>query len=335
MPLWVLWWNALQMLRPAFSRLQTFLWFATTVAGFTVRTEHLDVTSIVRALKLMPGCYGNLIKHMHSSAVRGRLVRGIMPDQATWIAGRSTAIALFGLRDVPAGLSAGNVEALITAFRTRLVPALEAVGKARDAFARLEAKNLYSNASVAFKAYRDVAASLSAFPAGEPLIPALAAIDAGERNRLRAVIEAAGADAEACAALLKYPLIDSVPPDLAAELQRALETLKPPIHPALTAWTTKASEWIRLLARGKPPTNGGSAGGATGTGSGPSTPGGAYAGAGKSQSDALPSLLVRDAASLDATLEQLRRFASAHFAADERSIAIDVRVVDPVVTDRA
>src|SRR5450755_382719 len=70
MPLWVLWWNALQMLRPAFSRLQTFLWFATTVAGFTVRTEHLGVTSIVRALKLMPGCYGNLVKHMHSSAVR-------------------------------------------------------------------------------------------------------------------------------------------------------------------------------------------------------------------------------------------------------------------------
>ena len=70
MPLWVSWWNALQMLRPAFSRLQTFLWFATTVAGFTVRTEHLGVTSIVRALKLKPGCYGYLIKYMHSSAVR-------------------------------------------------------------------------------------------------------------------------------------------------------------------------------------------------------------------------------------------------------------------------
>jgi len=70
MPLWVLWWNALQMLRPAFSRLQTFLWFATTVAGFTVRTEHLGVSSIVRALKLMSRCYGSLVKSMHSSAVR-------------------------------------------------------------------------------------------------------------------------------------------------------------------------------------------------------------------------------------------------------------------------
>ena len=78
MPLWVLWWNALQMLRPAFSRLQTFLWFATTVAGFTVRTEHLGVTSIVRALKLKPGCYGYVIKHMHSSAV------GINDLNALW-----------------------------------------------------------------------------------------------------------------------------------------------------------------------------------------------------------------------------------------------------------
>ena len=57
MPLWVLWWNALQLVRPAFSRLRTFLWFATAVAGFTVRTELLGVTSIVRALKLRPKCY--------------------------------------------------------------------------------------------------------------------------------------------------------------------------------------------------------------------------------------------------------------------------------------
>jgi hypothetical protein len=70
MPLWVLWWNALHLLQPAFSRLRAFFWFATTVAGFTVRTEHLGVSSIVRALGLNAGCYDNLIKNMHSSAVR-------------------------------------------------------------------------------------------------------------------------------------------------------------------------------------------------------------------------------------------------------------------------
>ena len=52
MSLWVPWWNAIWQLRPAFSRLRSFLWFATAVAGFTVRTELLGVTSLVRALKL-------------------------------------------------------------------------------------------------------------------------------------------------------------------------------------------------------------------------------------------------------------------------------------------
>ena len=70
MPLWVLWWNALQTVRPAFTRLRTFLWFATVVAGFAVRTEHLGVTSIVRALKLRPKCYDALLDNVHSSAVR-------------------------------------------------------------------------------------------------------------------------------------------------------------------------------------------------------------------------------------------------------------------------
>jgi len=69
-PLWVLWWNALQTVRPAFTRLRTFLWFATVVAGFAVRTEHLGVTSIVRALQLRPKCYDALLDNVHSSAVR-------------------------------------------------------------------------------------------------------------------------------------------------------------------------------------------------------------------------------------------------------------------------
>ncbi len=70
MPLWILWWNALQTVRPAFTRLRTFLRFATAVAGFAVRTEHLGMTSIVRALKLRPKCYEALLDNMHSSAVR-------------------------------------------------------------------------------------------------------------------------------------------------------------------------------------------------------------------------------------------------------------------------
>ena len=60
MSLWTNWWNAIWWLRPAFSRLQTFLWFATAVAGFTVRTHMLGVTSIVRALNLDARCYSRV-----------------------------------------------------------------------------------------------------------------------------------------------------------------------------------------------------------------------------------------------------------------------------------
>jgi hypothetical protein len=68
--LWGSWWNAIQSLRPAFSRLRAFMWFATIVAGMTVRTELLGVTSIVRALNLRPNLYNPLRKHFHSSAVK-------------------------------------------------------------------------------------------------------------------------------------------------------------------------------------------------------------------------------------------------------------------------
>ena len=70
MSLWIPWWNAIWRLRPAFSRLRSFLWFATAVAGFTVRTELLGVTSLVRALKLDARFYNKLVDHFHSPAVK-------------------------------------------------------------------------------------------------------------------------------------------------------------------------------------------------------------------------------------------------------------------------
>jgi hypothetical protein len=68
--LWGSWWNAIQLLRPAFSRLNTFMWFATVVAGMTVRVDLLGVSSIVRALNLQPTFYDALRKHFHSSGVK-------------------------------------------------------------------------------------------------------------------------------------------------------------------------------------------------------------------------------------------------------------------------
>ena len=69
MSLWMHWWNSIQLLRPACSRTRTFMWFVTAVAGLTVRTEMLGVTSIVRALKLHPRFYERLLNQFHSTAI--------------------------------------------------------------------------------------------------------------------------------------------------------------------------------------------------------------------------------------------------------------------------
>lgn len=86
--LWGIWWNAILLLRPAFSRLRTFMWFVTAVAGLTVRVELLGVTSIVRALNLRPGLYTKLLDHFHSSGIEldrlsalwARAVLGLFPS---------------------------------------------------------------------------------------------------------------------------------------------------------------------------------------------------------------------------------------------------------------
>ena len=70
MSLWMHWWNAIWLLRPAFSRLKTFLWFATAVAGFAVVSDMLGVTSIVRALNLDARCYKTIIDCFNSSDVK-------------------------------------------------------------------------------------------------------------------------------------------------------------------------------------------------------------------------------------------------------------------------
>jgi DDE superfamily endonuclease len=68
--LWNSCWSALQALRPAFSRHDTFLWFATAVVGMMVRSDLLGLTSIIRALNLEPKFYHPLRRHFHSSAVK-------------------------------------------------------------------------------------------------------------------------------------------------------------------------------------------------------------------------------------------------------------------------
>lgn len=69
MILWLHFWKIMHALRPAFSRLTTFLWFTTSVAGFITRADLAGVTSIVRALGLKPLYYDRLLDFFHSTAV--------------------------------------------------------------------------------------------------------------------------------------------------------------------------------------------------------------------------------------------------------------------------
>jgi hypothetical protein len=68
--LWIFWWDAIVLLRPAFSRARTFMWFAVCVAGLSVRTERMGVTSFIRALGLHARFYDNLLDNFHSTAIK-------------------------------------------------------------------------------------------------------------------------------------------------------------------------------------------------------------------------------------------------------------------------
>ena len=70
MRLWSRWWSVVWQLRPACSRLRSFLWFATCVAGMIVRADLLGVTSTIRALGLQQKYYDALLDSFHSSAIK-------------------------------------------------------------------------------------------------------------------------------------------------------------------------------------------------------------------------------------------------------------------------
>lgn len=77
MKLWLQLWNTLVLLRPAFNRTRTFLWFVTCVIGLIVRKDLAGVTSIVRALGLRSMYYDRLLDFFHSNAVNRNLLSKI------------------------------------------------------------------------------------------------------------------------------------------------------------------------------------------------------------------------------------------------------------------
>ncbi len=67
MKLWIKWWSVVRQLRPACSRLRSFLWFVTALAGFTVRPDILGASSFIRGLGLKGIYYDNLLDFFHSN----------------------------------------------------------------------------------------------------------------------------------------------------------------------------------------------------------------------------------------------------------------------------
>ncbi len=67
--LWEHWWILVCELQSACARTRTFLWMAVCLAGMTTRKDIMGVTSIVRALGLLPICYDRLLDFFHSPAL--------------------------------------------------------------------------------------------------------------------------------------------------------------------------------------------------------------------------------------------------------------------------
>jgi len=67
--LWKKWWELARRLRGACARTRTFSWMIVCLMGMTTRVEVVGVTSIVRALGLLPSCYDRMLDFWHSSAL--------------------------------------------------------------------------------------------------------------------------------------------------------------------------------------------------------------------------------------------------------------------------
>jgi hypothetical protein len=87
MELWMCWLSIVWQLRTACTRTRTFLWLVVCLAGMTIRSDLLGVTSIVRAIGLKAQCYDRILDFFHSSAVDistltslwGKMVISIFP----------------------------------------------------------------------------------------------------------------------------------------------------------------------------------------------------------------------------------------------------------------
>lgn len=97
MKLWIAWYQAVSLLRPAFSRQVTFLWFGLAVMGISVRRDRLGVTSIVRSLALSDSSYHCLLGHFRSGDQPGEIGQSldILRVHPVWLKNRTGQRAVY------------------------------------------------------------------------------------------------------------------------------------------------------------------------------------------------------------------------------------------------
>jgi len=102
MALWNAWFAAITLLRPAFARQATFMWFVLSVAGLSIRSDNLGVTSTVRALRLdRHRAYASLLRNFHSHGIDltllgtlwSKVIWRLFADRLERVNGRAVVIA--------------------------------------------------------------------------------------------------------------------------------------------------------------------------------------------------------------------------------------------------
>ncbi len=83
MEVWLEWYRCVALLRPACSYYATYMWMVLALAGLCTRTEHLGVTSIIRALGLQERCYHRLLHLFHSQSLKLDLLTELWIELAT------------------------------------------------------------------------------------------------------------------------------------------------------------------------------------------------------------------------------------------------------------
>lgn len=70
MQIWTAWWALVKLLRSAYSRQRTFLWFAAILAGISMCTDIVGISSLVRSLNISARYYQRLLDNIHSNGFK-------------------------------------------------------------------------------------------------------------------------------------------------------------------------------------------------------------------------------------------------------------------------